>query len=130
MKKSANIDLFAGFDPDEHKFMTMDGYDDCIVGIVEQFGRPPIVCYSLPKVIQKLMADGMSEEEAEEFWSYNQIGAYVGDSTPCFLTPNNHKRRQKCLRAKRKKGKDAADALRGTWADLPEDAKRELMNKE
>jgi len=23
----------------------MDGYDQCIAGVVEQFGRPPIVCY-------------------------------------------------------------------------------------
>lgn len=77
-------DLFAGFDPDEHELLTMDGYDDCIVGIVERFGQPPIVCYDKAKVLEKLVADGCSEEDADEWWSYNQIGAWVGESTPCF----------------------------------------------
>jgi len=65
----------------------MDGYDDCIVGVVERFGQPPILCYDKQGVISKLRAGGdMTTEEAEEFWSLNQIGAWVGDSTPCFLT--------------------------------------------
>ena len=32
------------------------------------------------------MKDGMSEEESIEYFEYNQIGAWVGDTTPCFLT--------------------------------------------
>ena len=71
--------LFGGFDPEESDLLTMNGYDDCIVG----------VCYSKPKVLERLMADGMTEDEAVEFWSFNQIGAWVGENTPCFLTPNN-----------------------------------------
>jgi hypothetical protein len=66
--------------------LTMDGYDDCIVGVVEQFGRPPIACYDKRMVLAKLQMDGMTEDEAEEFWSFNQIGAWAGDGTPCFLT--------------------------------------------
>jgi len=66
--------------------LLMDGYDDCVVGVVEQFGRPPIVCYDRENVIRKMVADGMTYEEAEEFFEYNQIGAWVGDRTPCFLT--------------------------------------------
>ena len=45
-------DLFAGFDPDE--LMVMDGYDDCIVGVVERFGQEPIVCYDKEKVLRRL----------------------------------------------------------------------------
>lgn len=82
------IHLFGGFDPEENELLCMDDCDDCIVGVVERFGQPPIVCYSKPKVIKRLMADGMSEEEAEEFWSFNQIGAWAGDNTPCFLSPS------------------------------------------
>lgn len=66
--------------------LLMDGYDDCVVGVVEQFGRPPIVCYDRDKVIRQLVNDGMTDEEAEEFFEYNQIGACVGGRTPCFLT--------------------------------------------
>ena len=68
------------------EILIMDGYDDCIIGVVEQFGRPPIVCYNRELVIRKLMDEGMSEEESIEFFEYNQIGAWVGDYTPCFIT--------------------------------------------
>ena len=26
-------------------FLFMDGYDDCVVGVVERFGMEPIICY-------------------------------------------------------------------------------------
>jgi len=66
--------------------LLMDGFDDCVVGVVEQFGRPPIACYEKEKVIRQMVDDGMTEEEAEEFFEFNQIGAWVGERTPCFLT--------------------------------------------
>jgi hypothetical protein len=72
---------------EEDEFISMDGYDDCIVGVVEQFGKPPILCYDKLLVIQKMVDAGSSYEDAEEYFEYNQIGAYVGESTPCFLTP-------------------------------------------
>jgi len=28
----------------------------------------------------------MTEDEAFEFFYFNQIGAYMGDTTPCFLS--------------------------------------------
>ena len=83
-----STDLFAGFDPDEHELLTMDGYDDCIVGVVERFGENPIVCYDKEKVLQRLKSDGMDMNEAEEFFYFNHIGAWLGDSTPCFLSAN------------------------------------------
>ena len=65
--------------------LLMDGYDDCIAGIVERQGAEPCVCYDRKKVLAKLMADGVSYEEALEFHEYNQAGAYVGKHTPCFI---------------------------------------------
>tara|TARA_B100001094_G_scaffold282126_1_gene294026 strand:- start:658 stop:957 length:300 start_codon:yes stop_codon:yes gene_type:complete len=83
--------LFGDFDPDELTLMVMDGYDDCIIGVVERFGQSPIVCYDKVKIIQKLESDGMDNEEAEEFFRFNQLGAGMGDLTPCFLSPTtNH----------------------------------------
>jgi|11BtaG_2_1085332.scaffolds.fasta_scaffold00084_10 hypothetical protein len=78
----------AGFDPDEHEMLLMDGYDDCLVGVVERFGQNPILCYSKDRVLRKLESDEMSRDEAEEFFYYNQIGAWWGDGTPCFLSSN------------------------------------------
>jgi len=65
--------------------MFMDGFDDAIVGVCYQYGRPPVVAYSLRKVITKLMEDGMTEEEALEYWEFNQLGAYMGENTPVFI---------------------------------------------
>jgi len=82
-----NKDLFSDFDPDH--LLVMDGYDDCIVGVVERFGQDPIVCYDKYKVIQKLQDDGdMSRDEAVEFFHFNHLGAWMGDLTPCFLSTN------------------------------------------
>lgn len=66
--------------------MKMDGYDDCIVGIVERFGMEPVVCYDKDKVLKRLREDGMDYDEAIEFYAYNQLGAWVGDRTPCFIS--------------------------------------------
>jgi hypothetical protein len=66
--------------------LKMDGYDDCIEGICNRFGQEPIICYNYEKVIEKLISEGMTYEEAVEYHEYNQIGAYIGEKTPCFLT--------------------------------------------
>jgi hypothetical protein len=70
----------------EWEFTQMDGYDNCLVGVVEQFGRPPILCYDRSKVIAKLCEEGMELEEALDFFYFNQIGSWVGETTPCFIT--------------------------------------------
>lgn len=63
----------------------MDGYDDCIIGICRRFGMDDVVLYDQNKVIDKLVKDdGMTYEEAMEYFDYNQIGAWVGDGTPAF----------------------------------------------
>lgn len=64
----------------------MDGYDDCIAGVVSRCGNPTIVCYDFDMVIKKLMAeDDMTEEDAMEWYSYNMLGSGMGDMTPCFI---------------------------------------------
>jgi hypothetical protein len=66
--------------------LKMDGFDDCIVGICERFGMEAVLAYDRDKVIAKLIADGMTADEAEEFFQYNQIGAWMGKKTPVFVT--------------------------------------------
>jgi len=66
--------------------MLMDGFEDCIIGICERHGQEPIVTYDKNKIIDKLILEDMTEEEALEFFYYNQIGAWVGETTPCFVT--------------------------------------------
>ena len=64
--------------------MTMDGYDDAIIGVVERIGLE-VVCYDLDKVIEILMKQGMNEEDAWEWYQFNMVGSWVGEKTPVFL---------------------------------------------
>ncbi len=75
---------------EETDLLKMNGFDDCIVGVVERYGQSPILCYDKEKVLLQLQREsGMTEEEAREFFYYNQIGACMGEATPCFLSSND-----------------------------------------
>lgn len=66
--------------------MKMIGYDDCIAGVVTRCGQLPIICYDRQKVLQRLIDDGMSKIDAEDFIEFN-MNAWVGEQTPCFIEP-------------------------------------------
>ena len=62
------------------------GHDDAIIGMGNSFGRDSVLIYSVEKIIKKLMKrDGMNEEDAMEFFSYNIAGSYNGSGMPIFL---------------------------------------------
>lgn len=63
----------------------MDGFDDAIVGVVKRHTKDTLVCYSYDKMVQKLIQDGMTEEEAVEYISFNIECAYHGDHQPVIL---------------------------------------------
>ena len=67
----------------------MDGFDDCIIGVLERFGMDSIVLYDKQKVIEKLMAPlagfPVTEEEALEYYEYNMLGSWIGERTPGFV---------------------------------------------
>ena len=47
-----------------------DGLDGAFIGVVDVDGEP-LLAYSLSKVIEVLMGDGMSEQDAMEYYSFN-----------------------------------------------------------
>ena len=64
----------------------LDGLDDAILGVVEEFGNSPRVLYSKHKILTILCErDGMTWSEAEEFYDYNILGLYAGEQNPIFL---------------------------------------------
>lgn len=72
----------------DHEALLADGFEDALLGYAERFGMPIVAMYDRPKCIEVLCTrDGMTEEEAEEYFEFNVIGAWVGDSTPIFVTP-------------------------------------------
>jgi hypothetical protein len=65
--------------------LTADGFDDAIVGLARRCGQPTLVAYSVTKAIQVLMKDGMSYEDAVEYFEFNVVGAWVGEHTPIWI---------------------------------------------
>ena len=64
----------------------LDGLDDAILGIVEEFGNGPRILYSKNKILNILSErDGMTWSESEEFYDYNILGLYAGEQNPIFL---------------------------------------------
>jgi hypothetical protein len=64
-----------------------DGYEEAIIGIAERCSMRPVVVYDVNKCIEILMTrDGMDEEEAREFFSFNTLGCWAGEHTPLFLS--------------------------------------------
>ena len=74
-----------------------DGFDDAIIGMCERFGSDPVVAYDRDKCIEilaeefaedgdYLSKDVNAHEEAEDYFSYNVSGSYVGENTPVFIT--------------------------------------------
>lgn len=63
----------------------LDGLDDAIIGIVEEFGNSPRILYSKDKILEILQKrDLMTEQESEEFYDYNILGLYGGEQNPVF----------------------------------------------
>lgn len=63
-----------------------DGFEEAIIGMADRCGQPMLVVYDVEKCIEILVArDGMSEEEALEFFEFNTLGSWVGEGTPLFL---------------------------------------------
>jgi len=69
---------------EDEKILLADGLEYAFMGIGRQFTHP-VAIYSYKKTIKILMKQGMSREEAIEYFDYNIAGAFVGDQTPVFL---------------------------------------------
>ena len=66
-----------------------DGFDDAIIGMAERINLGPVVAYSVSKILDIMIErDGMTYEDAVEYYSYNIIGSWMGENTPIFITTN------------------------------------------
>lgn len=63
----------------EDEFLKADGFDAAILGVDSGSMR---LIYSKSKCIEILMSEGMTDEDALEYFNYNVEGAYVGEKTP------------------------------------------------
>ena len=63
-----------------------DGFDEAIIGVGAVASNAEILVYDANKCIQILVdRDGMSYDDACEFFDFNVRSAYVGEGTPMFV---------------------------------------------
>jgi len=85
MNKNEIKELFEEMEFLNPEALTADGFDDCIIGIVDgAIIDSPIFIYSVTKIIESLSKD-MTPDEAYEYYDYNIRSAYFGKYTPLFL---------------------------------------------
>ncbi len=78
--KKRNIDIVLDYYPDDN-FLQADGYDGAIIGVNNEK-----LVYSISKCIEILITrDGMSDEEAIEYFYFNSESAFVGNQTPIWV---------------------------------------------
>ena len=88
MCEEAGIDIFdviAEINPDA---LTMQGWDDCILGMCYQTYSEPVVAYSKDRIIKKLLDDGKTIEEAEDMFGH-MYNTDRGENSPVFITVLN-----------------------------------------
>ena len=69
---------------DDYSILLADGLDEAFIGIGWQFNTP-LAVYDRDKCIEILESQGMTPEEAQEYFYFNTQGAYVGEQTPIFI---------------------------------------------
>ena len=67
--------------------MTEPEYDDAIIGVVERAAGSPVIAYDTQKILS-ILERSMPIDEAQEYFEYNILGAYMGDKTPVYITQN------------------------------------------
>lgn len=76
---------------ENEELLVIDGMDDALIGsalVWDQSGEQvERAIYSGERILELLMADGMSADEASEHCEFNIEGAYVGPMTPIIVWP-------------------------------------------
>lgn len=69
---------------DDYSILLADGLDEAFIGIGWQFNTP-LAVYDRDQCMEILESQGMTPEEAQEYFYFNTQGAYVGEQTPIFI---------------------------------------------
>lgn len=68
--------------------LLMDGFDEAFIGWSQRMNEPILAVYSWDLMVKVCVErDGMTDEEAEDYISFNCLGAWVGEQTPIIVMP-------------------------------------------
>lgn len=65
--------------------LLLDGFEKALIGIASRCSKPDLAVFSYEKILEILMEEGLSYEEAEEHISFNVAGAWAGEFTPLIM---------------------------------------------
>jgi len=65
--------------------LMIDGCESAIIGWFERCGQGPLLIYDYEKLVTHFVKEGMDEDEAEEWISFNIEGAWMGKGTPAIM---------------------------------------------
>lgn len=80
-------DCIDHLDQTEEEYLRLEpreDFDPCVVGLVRQFNTT-FLLYSTQRILEMFMQQGMTYEEATEYFEFNTVGAWMGPRTPLFL---------------------------------------------
>jgi hypothetical protein len=66
-----------------------DGFEEALIGTARRSNGMAVAVYDTNKCLEILSRD-MSPEDAEEYFSFNVEGAWMGERTPIFLDTNDY----------------------------------------
>ena len=72
------------YSDDEPEMLFADGYDGAIEGVVWD-GKRTREVYRMESILEILMDQGMTYDEASEYFDFNVAGSHMGVYTPLYL---------------------------------------------
>ena len=82
MDPQSVLDQLGDLNPDAHLF---DNMTAALIGIGYIGHKDPVAVYSRAKIYEKLASDGLSEDDADEYFSSKFVGMWAGEHTPVIL---------------------------------------------
>tara|TARA_R110000868_G_scaffold101689_3_gene279903 strand:+ start:2035 stop:2274 length:240 start_codon:yes stop_codon:yes gene_type:complete len=67
--------------------LLLDDFDDAVMGST-LLDDELVLCYDITKCLDILISQGMTPDQAQEYFEYNILDAYMGKDTPIFIDTN------------------------------------------
>ena len=82
MEPKSVLDQLGDLNPEAY---LLDNMELALVGIGYRGHTDPVAVYSKKQIYDKLLSDGLSEEDADEYFSGKFMASWAGDNTPIIL---------------------------------------------
>lgn len=69
----------------DDELLFADGFDAALLGVFQRCGQPAVVTYDSARCLAILEGQGLAPHDALEHFTFNVVGAWLGERTPAFL---------------------------------------------